>query len=144
MKKLILTTLIVCTLQCTQSAMSAGIGYVDYEKIAEQLPLAKEFKLDLDKKAKNIESYALEMERQLSKASPENLLQMKDKAISELERMREEYATSKKTKEKLLIAKIKDESERVRAEKGLDQVLKSDSVIAGGEDITDEVLKRIK
>lgn len=143
MKKLILIGLATVLIQTAANA--SGIGYVDYNKIVDGYPLAVKYKSELEKKAEGLKSYAesKEMEIQRSKTSSEQL-KLKQEALSEIEKRQKDYSATKEARENDLVSKIQGAAEKVRVEKGLDFVFKSDSVVAGGTDVTSDVLNKLK
>ena len=120
MKKTAACLMIACALlACGCSGRNAAFGVVDIKKVEAEAPAVKTIKEDLQKKAKELQDKIVNDKRaQMQVASSEAQNKLKaslDTALAE-----------------------------VSKEKNLGAVLIKDAVPAGGVDITDEVIKKMK
>jgi len=141
MKKIVLFLALI--LIGTMSANAAGIGYVSYDKILASYAPAKKAIAELDKKGMDIKKYIMQQELELMKTSDANKKSVRQKALKDLKAKQEEYAKLKSQKEAELTKTISAAVNAVRVEKKLDIMLDSSSVLSGGIDCTDFVLKKL-
>jgi outer membrane protein len=118
------------------------IGYIDLNKVLEAHP-------NIDKARSDLNSFALktkdDYQKQLDAA-------IKDKNANEAQQLKADYeaklnaAVAKKWQELLspLLNDIEEAAKSVAKAKGINIVLKSDSIVYGGIDITGDVIKAIK
>ncbi|MGB9681599.1 MAG: OmpH family outer membrane protein [bacterium] len=118
------------------------IGYVDINKALEAHP-------DIDKARSALNSFALktkdDYQKQLDAA-------IKDKSANEAQQIEADYvakwnaAVAKKRQDLLspMLNDIEQATKNIAKAKGIDIVLKKDSIIYGGIDITDDVIKAIR
>ncbi|MGC8716545.1 MAG: OmpH family outer membrane protein [bacterium] len=118
------------------------IGYVDINKALEAHP-------DIDKARSALNSFALktkdDYQKQLDAA-------IKDKSANEAQQIKADYeaklnaAVAKKWQDLLspMLNDIEQATKNIAKAKGIDIVLKKDSIIYGGIDITDDVIKAIR
>ncbi len=144
MKKIFFTALIFIISNMFHSVF-AQIGYVNYADLSENYPLAKKYNENLKLKNASIINYARQQDALIAKASTnEEKLRIKSSAMievgikqSELKKLRKKYETE-------LISKVKTASEIVRAQKKLDAIVKSDLILSGGVDCTNDVLNVLR
>lgn len=118
------------------------IGYIDLNKVLEAHP-------NIDKARSDLNSFALKTKADYQKQLDEAV---KDKSASDAQQLKAEYeaklntAVAKKWQDLLspLINDITQAAKNVAKAKGINIVLKGDSIIFGGIDITDDVIKAIK
>jgi len=118
------------------------IGYVDMNKIIESHPR-------IEKAKKDINDFALKTKAEYQKQLDEAV---KDKTAVEAQQLKAEYeaklnqAVAQKQQEilKPILDDIKLAIRDIAKKRNIDIVLRSEIVITGGIDITDDVIKAIK
>lgn len=141
-KKLFLTLTAMLVLAM---GANAATGYADYPKIVEAYPLAQKYKKELDLKAESLKKYLDQKEEEIKRAAtPTAQKAVRDSALAEVERRQKDYVTVKSAREKEIDTKIKAAAEQVRAAKKLDMILKSDAMVAGGVNCTQDIIDNLK
>jgi len=118
------------------------IGYVDINKVIENHPRIEKVKKDINDFAMRTKA---EYQKQLDEA-------VKDKTAAEAQQLKTEYearlnqVVAQKQQEMLkpILDDIKLAVRDISKKRGIDIVLRSEIVITGGIDITDDVIKAIK
>jgi len=118
------------------------IGYVDINKVIENHPRIEKVKKDINDFAMKTKA---EYQKQLDEA-------VKDKTAAEAQQLKTEYearlnqVVAQKQQEMLkpILDDIKLAVRDISKKRGIDIVLRSEIVITGGIDITDDVIKAIK
>ncbi len=127
------------------TANAAGIGYVDYNKVSTTYSLAKKYTAELDAKIVAIENYA---KAQQAKANAAKTAAEKktitDAAVKQVRAKQKEYADTRNKREQELTQKVVAAAEKVRISKNLDIIIKKDSRVTGGIDVTADVLNILK
>lgn len=127
------------------TANAAGIGYVDYNKVSITYSLAKKYTAELDAKIVAIENYA---KAQQAKANAAKTAAEKktitDAAVKQVRAKQKEYADTRNKREQELTQKVVAAAEKVRISKNLDIIIKKDSRVTGGIDVTADVLNILK
>ena len=126
-------------------ASFAQVGYVDYSVIYKKLPVSQQYQKRIDIKAGQVRAYNLETQKQLNvqktSEAKERIKTSRKDALIKLER---EYIDLRYKQESVVKEKVKAASDIVVAKKKLDAIIDKKSVISGGVDCTEEVLKAIK
>lgn len=127
------------------TANAAGIGYVDYNKVSTTYSLARKYTAELDAKIVAIENYA---KAQQAKANAAKTAAEKktitDAAVKQVRAKQKEYADTRNKREQELTQKVVAAAEKVRISKNLDIIIKKDSRVTGGIDVTADVLNILK
>lgn len=143
-KKTVITTVLALGLGIG-AANAGGIGYVDYNKVSTSYSLAKKYTAELDKKITAIEAYA---KAQQAKANAAKTAAEKktitDAAVQQVRAKQKEYATARNKYEAELTQKVVAAAEKVRISKNLDIIIKKDTRVTGGVDVTTDVLNILK
>lgn len=143
MKKLILTLAILLTMT-TISANAAGFGSVDYGKVVLSYPLATKYKKELDDKATSLKNYLEQKQNDIINAKEMSAKEaIKKQAMGEVEKREKEYIALKAVRENEIDQKIRAACEKVRTAKKLDAVFRSENIVAGGVDCTQDVIKEL-
>lgn len=141
MKKfLVLFSLLIFTIP----SFSAGVGYINYEKVASEYQYAKASLREIETKAREIEIYLKSKEAEFNKLETplqkqkfqenvQNELQTKEKAFNDFRAKREEE----------IYQKIHAVAEKIRLEKGLDVLIDARGVFSGGVDISDLLIQKL-
>lgn len=135
MKKTAACLMIACALlACGCSGRNAAFGVVDIKKVESEAPAVKTIKEDLQKKAK-------ELQDQMQKETEGKSREEAEKIVND-KRAQMQVASSEAQNK--LKASLDTALAEVSKEKNLGAVLIKDAVPAGGVDITDEVIKKMK
>ena len=139
MKNILITLLI---LLMAVPAFAAGIGYIDYNKVAENFYYAKTTTRELDEKAKVIDAFIAKKEEEFQTIeSPVQRKKFEEDVRAEITKREVAFDNFKSKREETVNSKIREGIEQIRLEKNLDAVISADSVYSGGIDITDEVIE---
>lgn len=129
----------------TLASNAAGVGYVNYNVIANSYPLAKKYTTELSTKVADIKAYTKQQEKAVEKAkTAAEKTAIKKAAVTEIEKRQKDYLAARDKYEVDLTKKINEAVEKIRVQKKLDVVLNKESVISGGIDITQSVIAIIK
>ena len=143
MKKLVLSALSFMFL--TLASNAAGIGYLDYDKVSNNYPLATKYNKELNSKVSAIKSYTQKRQDLVTKAkTTEEKAKLKKESLAQIDKMEKEYLTLRDKYVVELKSKILAAAQKVRTEKKLDIILNVDSTVVGGIDVTDDVIKALK
>lgn len=143
MKKIILSLMAFMFL--TLASNAAGVGYVNYNVISQNYPLARKYTTDLNNKVNAIKTYTKQREDAVAKAkSAQEKSNIKKAALVEIEKKQKDYLATRDKYEIDLTKKINAAVEKVRVQKKLDIVLNKEAVITGGVDITQSVIAILK
>lgn len=118
------------------------VGYIDVNKVVESHPKIEKAKKDLNDFAQKAKA---DFQKQLDEA-------VKNKSVAEAQQIKAEYeaklneTVNKKWQELLkpILDDVRKAVNEVAKKNGIDIVLRGDTVIVGGTDITDDVIKVIK
>lgn len=126
---LIITTLVISG--C--SDRNADFGYVDMQRVATESTKLKELNDQIEKKVTEFQALDTEEQKTLNAEDFAKNMQMR----------RSELMTLQKDLESQFMTTLTTAMEEVCKEKKLSAVLAKGSVLHGGVDVTDDVLKRI-
>ncbi|MEK7431698.1 MAG: OmpH family outer membrane protein [Cyanobacteriota bacterium] len=141
------------------SALAGGVGVVDTKKIFETSKLfevlgnaKKEVtKLEEDLKKETLYKSKLLEEARMNKATDDELRKMQESFQAELEKKRKDGQDLSEKKQKELedmSNKLKTQVENaikdVAKDKNLDVIVDKQAVLFGGNDVTEDVIKKIK
>lgn len=137
MKKIVLCLLVIMVFMSGTAAaapMTGGAGLLDVTRIMNESSKVKALQEDLNKKGQSIMK---QLEAEKPKLTPEQYQQKQDEAYKS-------YAELKKDYEIQIDNSIRQAADQVAKAKRLSIVLHNKSILAGGTDITDEVMHRMK
>lgn len=135
---------LIFALCLSMPVFAGGVGYINYETVAENYQFAKNSLREIQNKENEIEKYLEQKEVEFNKlespvqkqkfeATVQSELKVKEKAFNEFREKREEA----------VYTRIHAVSEKLRLEKGLDTILDSRAVFSGGTDLTQELIKML-
>ena len=127
-------TFVLAALLLTGCGSMAPVGIVDPTKIMSESPQIKQFQDQLTNKGKELTET---LDKDKDNITPEEFQKRQEAAYSE-------FMKTKQDMEKQVESMIKENIEKVAAEKKLGAVLYKGSVAQGGIDITDDVLKKMQ
>jgi outer membrane protein len=135
MKKLLACIIIACAMLAFGcSGRNAAFGVVDIKKVEAEAPAVKAIKEDLQKKAKDLQDNMQKEIEGKSREEAEKIVQDKSAQMQ---------VASSEAQAKLK-ASLETAVAEVSKEKNLSAVLIKDAVPAGGVDVTEEVIKKMK
>ncbi len=135
MKKVLACIMIACALLAFGcSGRNAAFGVVDIKKVEQEAPAVKSIKEDLQKKAKDLQDQMQKETEGKSREDAEKIVQDKSAQMQ---------VASSEAQSKLK-ASLETAVAEVCKEKKLSAVLIKEAVPAGGVDVTEEVIKKMK
>jgi outer membrane protein len=135
MIKLLACIIIACAMLAFGcSGRNAAFGVVDIKKVEAEAPAVKAIKEDLQKKAKDLQDNMQKEIEGKSREEAEKIVQDKSAQMQ---------VASSEAQAKLK-ASLETAVAEVSKEKNLSAVLIKDAVPAGGVDVTEEVIKKMK
>lgn len=140
MKKIILTLSLLISLPC----FAAGIGYINYEKVASEYQFAKASLREIETKGREIENYLKTKEIEFNKLeTPLQKQKFQESVQAELRAKENAFNDFRNKKEDEVYKRIYAVAEKIRLEKGLDVLIDARGVFSGGVDISDMVIQRL-
>ena len=122
-----------------------GLGYINYEKVLASYDLAKTVAKDLDAKGMELQQYLMDREKEFKAIdTPVKKQAFKDRIANEYKAKEDAYVKYRINKEKEVFSKVQSAAKIVMAEQKLDAIVDIKVIFAGGVDITDIVIDRLK
>lgn len=141
MKKLIL---VLALLVISTPSFAAGVGYINYEKVASEYQFAKASLREIETKGREIENYLKSKEIEFNKLeTPLQKQKFQETVQAELKTKENAFNDFRNRREEQVYQRIYAVSEKIRLEKGLDVLIDARGVFSGGVDITDTVIQRL-
>ena len=126
-------------------ANAAGVGYIDYQKVQENFPLAQQAVKDIDSKALEMQQYMVDKEKQYkSLDTPLKKQNFEEQTAKEFKQKQDTYMRLKAQKEEQVYNKIQAATKRVLVEQKLDAIVDYRVIFVGGVDISDLVIQKLK
>lgn len=148
MKKLKLAalTFAVCMFVAMGSqAYAGGIGYINYQKVQENYPLAQQAVKEIDAKALEMQQYMVDKEKQYKSLDTPLKKQNFEEATAREFKMKEQaYMKLKASKEEMVYNKIQAATKQVLVDQKLDAIVDFRVIFVGGVDISDLVIQKLK
>lgn len=147
MKKIkltVLTVLVVGLASLSNMAQASGIGYINYKKIQDCYPVAKEAIKTVDAKALELQQYLVDKEKEFKALdTPVKKKNFEEKTAKEFKNKQDAYLKLKASKEDEVYNKIQDAAKQVLVDQKLDAVIDFRVIFVGGMDITDLVIQKL-
>ena len=141
MKKVVLS---LALLFISTQAFAAGVGYINYEKVASEYQFAKASLREIETKGREIEQYLKAKEIEFNKLeTPLQKQKFQETVQAELKTKENAFNDFRNRREEQVYQRIYAVSEKIRLEKGLDILIDARGVFSGGVDITDAVIQRL-
>ena len=141
MKKIIL---VLAMLIISTPTFAAGVGYINYEKVASEYQFAKASLREIETKGREIENYLKAKEIEFNKLeTPLQKQKFQETVQAELKTKENAFNDFRNRREEQVYQRIYAVSEKIRLEKGLDVLIDARGVFSGGVDITDTVIQRL-
>jgi len=146
MKKLGLAALVLMGgMLLSNQAFAGGVGYIDYQKVQSQYPLAQQAVKEVDAKALELQQYMVDKEKQYKALdTPLKKQNFEDATAREFNAKQEAYLRLKDQKEELVFNKIQAAAKQVLVEQKLDAIVDFRVIFVGGVDISDLVIQKLK
>ena len=140
MKKLVSILMLLISLP----AYSAGVGYINYEKVASEYQYAKASLREIETKGREIENYLKTKEIEFNKLeTPLQKQKFQETVQAELKTKENAFNDFRAKREELIYQRIYAVAEKIRLEKGLDVLIDARGVFSGGIDISDLLIQRL-
>lgn len=134
----------LCLIFSITSSFAGGVGYIDYEKVAENYQYAKTSMREIETKGKEIEQYLINKEKEFENIeSPVQKKKFEETVRAELRTKELAFNDFRNKREDEIYNRIHAVTEKIRLEKGLDAILDARSVFSGGIDITDALIQKL-
>ena len=141
MKKLLA---ILCLLFLSAPSFAAGVGYINYEKVAAEYQFAKASMREIETKGREIENYLKAKEAEFNKLeTPLQKQKFQETVQAELKTKEQAFNDFRMRREEQVYQRIHGVAEKIRLEKGLDILLDARGVFSGGLDITDDLIQKL-
>ena len=145
MRKIKLFVVMAIMALVSAPCFAEGLGYINYEKVLSNYDLAKSVARELDAKGMELQQYLMDKEKEFKAIdTPVKRQAFKDKIANEYKVKEEAYVKYRINKEKEVFNKVQSAAKVVMAEQKLDAIVDIKAVFAGGVDITDIVIDRLK
>lgn len=145
MKKFKLLVVMAALALVSAPCFADGLGYINYEKVLSNYDLAKNVARELDAKGMELQQYLMDKEKEFKSIdTPVRQQAFKDKVANEYKAKEEAYIKYRINKEKEVFSKVQSAAKVIMAEQKLDAIIDIKAVFAGGIDITDIVIDRLK
>ena len=140
MKKII----IILALLISLPANSAGVGYINYEKVASEYQFAKASMREIETKGREIEQYLRAKEIEFNKLeTPLQKQKFQETVQAELKTKENAFNDFRNKREEQVYQRIHAVAEKIRLEKELDVLIDARGVFSGGVDISDMLIQRL-
>lgn len=145
MKTKLLTLLFAAGIALSMAPANAEVGYIDYQRVLESYPAAKQAVKELDAKGLELQQYMLEKEKQYKNlATPLQKQNFETQTANEIKSKQEALYKLQQDKELQILNQVKTAARSVMVAQKLDAVVSSEVVFVGGIDITDQVIQKLK
>ncbi len=126
-------------------AYAAGVGYIDYQKVQAEYPLAQQAIKEVDAKALELQQFMVDKEKQYKALdTPLKKQNFEDATARELDAKQDAYAKLRNQKEELVYNNIQAAAKKVLVEQHLDAIVDYRIIFVGGVDVTDQIIQKLK
>lgn len=123
---------------------SAGVGYINYEKVASEYQFAKASMREIETKGREIEQYLKNKEAEFAKLeTPLQKQKFQETVQAELRTKERAFNDFRNKREDEVYNRIHAVAEKIRLEKELDVLIDARSVFSGGIDITEALIQKL-
>lgn len=141
MKKFLI---LIMALILSTPAFAAGVGYINYEKVAAEYQYAKSSMREIETKGREIEQYLKAKEAEFNKLeTPLQKQKFQEMVQAELKTKENAFNDFRNKREEEVYRRIYAVAEKIRLEKGLDVLIDARGVFSGGIDISDALIQRL-
>ena len=144
--KNILIALGLTSILMTGSIASAeGIGYIDYQRVVESTPFARDAMKAIDAKALELQQYLVDKEKEYKAIdTPVQKKNFQDKVANDFKAKESAFLKQKVKSEDEIYNKIKEATKSIMVEHKLTAVISDRAVFVGGMDVTNLVIDKLK
>lgn len=123
---------------------NAEVGYLNYQKVLEAYPAAKQAVKEIDAKTLELQQFMVDKERQYKALdTPLKKQNFENQTASELKVKQEAIYKLQNDRQTQILNQIQDAARTVMVSQKLDAVLSDEVVFVGGVDITDLVIQKL-
>lgn len=146
MKKLKLAVMTLAILLFAGNIASAeGIGYIDYQRVVESTPFARDAMKAIDAKALELQQYLVDKEKEYKAIdTPVQKKNFQDKVANDFKAKESAFLKQKVKSEDEIYNKIKEATKTIMVEHKLSAVISDRAVFVGGIDVTNLVIDKLK
>ena len=146
MKKLKLAVMTLAILLFAGNIASAeGIGYIDYQRVVESTPFARDAMKAIDAKALELQQYLVDKEKEYKAIdTPVQKKNFQDKVANDFKAKESAFLKQKVKSEDEIYNKIKEATKTIMIEHKLSAVISDRAVFVGGVDVTNLVIDKLK
>lgn len=146
MKKLKLAVMTLAILLFASNIASAeGIGYIDYQRVVESTPFARDAMKAIDAKALELQQYLVDKEKEYKAIdTPVQKKNFQDKVANDFKAKESAFLKQKVKSEDEIYNKIKEATKTIMVEHKLSAVISDRAVFVGGVDVTNLVIDKLK
>ena len=125
-------------------SFAAGVGYINYEKVASEYQFAKASLREIETKGREIQQYLKNKEAEFAKLeTPLQKQKFQESVQAELKTKENAFNDFRNKREEEVYQRIYAVAEKIRLEKGLDVLIDAKGVFSGGVDISDTLIERL-
>jgi len=147
MQKLRLISALICLaviISFSSTAMASKLGIVDLGKVIENYSEAQEVTADLKVKEKELQQFVLDAQKQIKAAKTPVEKNNLEKQLGEQFNIKKNaFAKQQAEKWQEIEDDVFEKIKKISKSKKFDMVLNKQSVIVGGNEITDQVVKEL-
>ena len=146
MKKFKLAVMTLAILLFAGNIASAeGIGYIDYQRVVESTPFARDAMKAIDAKALELQQYLVDKEKEYKAIdTPVQKKNFQDKVANDFKAKESAFLKQKVKSEDEIYNKIKEATKSIMVEHKLTAVISDRAVFVGGMDVTNLVIDKLK
>lgn len=123
---------------------NAEVGYLNYQKVLEAYPAAKQAVKEIDAKTLELQQFMVDKERQYKALdTPLKKQNFENQTASELKVKQEAIYKLQNDRQTQILNQIQNAAKTVMVSQKLDAVLSDEVVFVGGVDITDLVIQKL-
>lgn len=135
---------VIMSFLITLPAFAGGIGYINYEKVAANYDYSRNSIIEIESKAREIETFLKNKEVEFSKLeTPLQKKKFQEAVQAELKAKEDAFNKFRVEREEDVYNRIHAVAEKIRLEKGYDVLLDQRGVFSGGNDITDILIQKL-
>ncbi len=126
-------------------ASAEGIGYIDYQRVVESTPFARDAMKAIDAKALELQQYLVDKEKEYKAIdTPVQKKNFQDKVANDFKAKESAFLKQKVKSEDEIYNKIKEATKTIMVEHKLSAVISDRAVFVGGVDVTNLVIDKLK
>lgn len=140
-----LTLLVIALASFNGVAQATGVGFINYAKVLESYPFAKDAYKEVDAKTLELQQYLVDKEKEYkSLDTPLKKKNFEEKTKKELDAKKLALYKFKVDKENLIYEKVQEAAKEVLVEQKIDAIIDANVIFVGGFDVTQSVIDKLK